>query len=150
MTEHSLAPPRTGSLVVLLRYCEDKVWQRLQALLDEDGLAPEHWRIMALLLDQPGLGAGAIVEGAVLPSASVTRHVDRLVENGIVIRTLDPTDRRRVVLALSSRGRERAERLRAAERGVQETIAAALGAERLHALEHDLGVLPSLLDESGA
>lgn len=136
---------RAGSLVVLLRYCEDKVWQHLQPLLDEDGLLPEHWRIMALLLDQPGLGAGAIVEGAVLPSASVTRHVDRLVGDGMVRRTLDPTDRRRVVLALSPRGRRRAERFRAAERGVEHTIAEALGAERLAALERDLSLLPRLL-----
>ena len=145
MAEQAIARPRVGSLVVLLRHCEDKVRQQLQPLLDEDDLLPEHWRIMALLLDRPGLGAGAIVEGAVLPSASVTRHVDRLVENGMVVRTLDRSDRRRVVLALSPRGLERARRLRTAERRVERTLAEALGEERLAALERDLTMLPHLL-----
>lgn len=140
------APPHVGSLVVLLRYCENKVRQRLQPLLDEADLSLEHWRIMALLHEQPGLGAGAIAKGAVLPSASVTRHVDRLVERGMVVRRVDAADKRRVVLALSPRGQDVADRLLAEERAVEETIAAGLGAERFKALARDLSMLPHVLD----
>lgn len=140
------APPRVGSLVVLLRYCEDKIRQHLQPLLDEAGLSPEHWRVMALLHEQPGLGAGAIASGAVLPSASVTRHVDKLVERGMVVRRVDPDDRRRVVLALSPRGAEVATGLLAVERQVEATIAAGLGTERFKALSRDLSMLPHVLD----
>lgn len=140
------APPRAGSLVVLLRYCEDKIRQRLQPLLDEAGLSPEHWRVMALLHEQPGLGAGAIAEGAVLPSASVTRHVDKLVERGMVVRRVDPDDRRRVVLALSPRGADVATRLLAVEHEVEARIAAGLGADRFKALSRDLSMLPHVLD----
>jgi DNA-binding MarR family transcriptional regulator len=141
-----VAPPRTGSLVVLLRYCENKVRQHLQPILDEAGLSPEHWRVMALLHEQPGQGAGAIAKGAVLPSASVTRHVDKLVERGMVVRRIDPDDKRRVVLALSPRGAEVAERLLAEERAVEHTIATGLGADRFKALSRDLGMLPHVLD----
>src|SRR3954454_5646257 len=139
------APPRVGSLVVLLRYCENQVRQRLQPLLDQADLSPEHWRVMAILHEQPGVGAGAIAEGAVLPSASVTRHVDKLVERGMVVRRVDPSDKRRVVLALSPRGLANAERLLAEERAVEDTIAAGLGAERFKALAHDLSMLPHVL-----
>jgi DNA-binding MarR family transcriptional regulator len=139
-------PPRVGSLVVLLRYCESKVRQHLQPLLDEAGLSPEHWRVVALLHEQPGVGAGAIAKGAVLPSASVTRHVDKLVERGLVVRRIDVDDKRRVVLALSPRGTEIAERVLAAERAVEDTIAAGLGAERFKALSHDLSMLPHVLE----
>lgn len=139
-------PQRVGSLVVLLRFCENKVRQHLQPLLDESGLSPEHWRVMALLHEQPGLGAGAIAKGAVLPSASVTRHVDKLVERGMVVRRVDPDDKRRVVLALSPRGTAIAERLLAEERAVESTIAAGLGAERFRALSRDLAMLPHVLD----
>ena len=145
MTRQVTSPPRVGSLVVLLRYCEDKVLQRLQPLLEEAHLTPEHWRIMALLHEQPGLGASAIAEGAVLPSASVTRHVDKLVENGVVIRTHDPSDRRRVVLALSARGQLLAGQLLAEEREVEAIIASELGTDRLQALARDLEVVPRLL-----
>lgn len=139
------APPQVGSLVVLLRYCENKVRQHLQPLLDEAGLSPEHWRVMALLHEQPGLGAGAIAEGAVLPSASVTRHVDKLVERGMVVRRIDADDKRRVVLALSPRGGEVAERLLAEERAFGNTIAASLGTDRFNALSRDLGMLGHVL-----
>lgn len=147
MTKASVAAPtNVGSLVVLLRYCESKVRQRLQPLLEEADLSPEHWRIMALLHERPGLGAGAIAKGAVLPSASVTRHVDKLVERGMVVRRIDPADKRRVVLALSPRGHQIAERLLAEEHAVEETIAAGLGAERFKALARDLSMLPHVLD----
>jgi DNA-binding MarR family transcriptional regulator len=139
------APPNVGSLVVLLRYCENTVRQRLQPLLDEENLSHEHWRIIALLHEQPGIGAGAIAAGAVLPSASVTRHVDKLVERGIVVRRVDPTDKRRVVTALSPRGQEIAERLLAEEAAVEDTIAAGLGVERFKALARDLSMLPHVL-----
>jgi DNA-binding MarR family transcriptional regulator len=146
MAKRVAAPPHVGSLVVLLRYCENLVRQRLQPLLDEAGLSPEHWRIMALLHEQPGLGAGAIAKGAVLPSASVTRHVDKLVERGMVVRRVDPADKRRVVLALSPRGQELAEQLLAEEHTVEDAIASGLGAERFKALARDLSMLPHVLD----
>lgn len=138
--------PRVGSLVVLLRFCENKVREHLQPLLDEVGLSADHWRVVALLHEQPGLGAGAIVKGAVIPSASVTRHVDKLVEMGMVVRRVDAEDKRRVVLALSRRGNEVAERLLVEERAVEETIAAGLGADRFKALSRDLAMLPHVLE----
>lgn len=142
------APPRTRSLVVLLRYSENLVRMRLQPLLDDAGLSAEHWRVMALLHDQPGLGAGAIAKGAVLPSASVTRHVDKLVQRGMVVRRIDPADKRRVVLALSARGSEVAARVLAEERAVEEAIAAGLGAERFKALARDLALLPHVVEQT--
>jgi DNA-binding MarR family transcriptional regulator len=146
MAKPVVAPSHVGSLVVLLRYCENTVRRRLQPLLDEAALSPEHWRIMALLHEQPGLGAGAIAKGAVLPSASVTRHVDKLIERGMVVRRIDPADKRRVVLALSPRGLEKAEQLLAEERSVEDAIARGLGTERFKALAHDLSMLPHVLD----
>jgi len=140
------APAQAGSLVVLLRYCESKVRQRLQPLLDEAGLSHEHWRILALLHDQPGIGMSAIARGAVLPSASATRHVDKLVERGMVVRRVDATDKRRVVTALSPRGRKIAERLLAEERAVEEALAAGLGEQRFKTLAHDLSMLPHVLE----
>lgn len=140
------APLPTGSLVVLLRYCENKVQQRLQPLLERANLSAEHWRIMALLQGQPGLGAGSIADGAVLPSASVTRHVDKLVQRGLVVRRIDTADKRRVVLVLSPSGLQIATQLLAEEHAVEDTIAAGLGAERFEVLARDLSALPHFLE----
>lgn len=140
------APPRAGSLVVLLRSCENTVRQRLQPLLDEAGLSHEHWRVIAILHEQPGIGMSAIARGAVLPSASATRHVDKLVERGLVVRRVDATDKRRVVTALSPRGQKVAERLLAEEHAVEEALTAGLGADRFKTLTRDLSILPHVLD----
>jgi DNA-binding MarR family transcriptional regulator len=134
-----------GSLVVLLRSCEDKVRQRLQPLLDEAGLSHEHWRVIALLHEEPGIGMSAIARGAVLPSASATRHVDKLVERGLVVRRIDARDKRRVVTALSPRGMKLAERLLAEEYAVEAALTAELGASRFENLTRDLSLLRDVL-----
>jgi DNA-binding MarR family transcriptional regulator len=61
----------------------------------------------------------ALAEAAVLPAASLTRHVDKLVERGMVLRRIHSSDRRRIVTALSPVGSTVADRLKAAERELE-------------------------------
>ncbi|MBM0123390.1 MarR family winged helix-turn-helix transcriptional regulator [Pimelobacter simplex] len=112
----SQSPP--GSLAVQVRQVEAGLRRVLQPILDEQGLAMDHWRIIAVIGDDPGLGMSEIAAAAVVPAATLTRHVDRLVTQGIVVRRIDPHDRRRAVAALSPRGEQYAARLRAAEQAV--------------------------------
>ena len=112
-----MARVASTSRIVQLRQEEAELQVRLAPLLDERGLLPEHWRIIAVVDDHPGLPMATVGASAVVPAATLTRHVDKLVELGIVVRHIDPHDRRRVVLALSPRGRQYAARLRAAEVG---------------------------------
>ena len=67
--------------------------------------------------DHPGITMTSLATSAVVAAASLTRHVDRLVELALVVRRIDPADRRRGVLALSPRGADLAARLLAAEEG---------------------------------
>lgn len=106
------------SLAVHVRQVEARLRDVLQPLLDEHGLSMDHWRIVAVIGDEPGLGMGEIATLAVVPAATLTRHMDKLVERGVVVRRVDPDDKRRSVAALSPRGQEYAARLRAAERSV--------------------------------
>lgn len=107
-----------SSLAVHVRQVEARLRDVLQPLLDEHGLSMDHWRIVAVIGDEPGLGMGEIAALAVVPPASLTRHMDKLVEQGVVVRRIDPGDKRRSVVALSPRGEQYAARLRAAERAV--------------------------------
>ncbi|GAA3682936.1 hypothetical protein GCM10022237_47030 [Nocardioides ginsengisoli] len=107
-----------SSLAVQVRRVEADLRQVLQPILDEQGLTMDHWRIIAVIGAEPGLGMSEIATAAVVAAASLTRHVDRLVAQGIVVRRIDPDDRRRAVAALSPRGEQYAARLRAAERTV--------------------------------
>ena len=119
MGEHAggAGPVLSRIRLVRLRQEEADLRARVQPLLDEHGLLPEHWRILAVVDDHPGITMTSLATSAVVTAASLTRHVDRLVELALVVRRIDPADRRRAVLALSPRGADLAARLLAAEEG---------------------------------
>lgn len=119
----ALESPGAASLAVRVRQVEAMLRGALQPVLDEHGLTLDHWRVLAVLAEQPGLGMREVAAAAVVPAASLTRHVDRLVERGIVVRRIDPGDRRRAVVALSPHGQAYAGRLLA----VEQTVAARTG-----------------------
>lgn len=104
------------SLAVQVRQVEAALQAALADLLAEHRLGMEHWRILAVVGDEPGLGMSEVAQRAVVAQASLTRHTDRLVEIGLVVRRADPLDKRRVVVALSPRGQEYVDRVVAAER----------------------------------
>lgn len=143
--EQALDSVQDASLILLLRRAEGALRDRLQRALHEDGLTPEHWRIMSFLREHPGSRMATIGEAAVLPSASLTRHVDKLVERGVVLRRVDPADRRGAVVALSPRGAALADDIRAVERGVEEQLAGLLGADRVDTVRTALAALPEAL-----
>lgn len=136
----------TSSLLLLLKQSERRIEQQLLPFLDEFDLTVEQWRVMSALFDEPGQPMSTLAEAAVLPAASLTRHVDKLVERGLVLRRIHPDDRRRVVTALSPVGATVAERLRAQERQIESTIVAELGDDRFQALTIELDRLHRALD----
>lgn len=111
-----------ASLAVQVRRVEAVLRGQLQPVLDEHGLSLEHWRILAVVADEPGLGMSEVAAAAVVAAASLTRHVDRLVERGLMLRRIDPHDRRRAVVALSPMGLAYAARLRAAEEAARHQL----------------------------
>jgi DNA-binding MarR family transcriptional regulator len=132
-------------LTLLLRSAEERIRAELRPALQREHLSAEQWCVVSLLHAEPGLPMARIAERAVLPNATLTRLMDRLVADGIAVRRVDPSDRRRVVAALSARGADLAERLAEAERTVEERIARTLGADRFGALVDELTLLPHAL-----
>ncbi|WP_020389580.1 MarR family winged helix-turn-helix transcriptional regulator [Kribbella catacumbae] len=123
-----------SSLLLLLKQAERRIEHQMLPILAEFDLSLEQWRVMSALADEPGLPMSTLATTAVLPNASLTRHVDKLVERGLVVRRIHPDDRRRVVTALSPVGTTVAERLRAEEQRIEAAIAAELGDDRLQGL----------------
>lgn len=108
-------PLASTSVAVQLRQAEALLRNRLLPVLAEHDLGMEHWRIIAVVDDHPGIGMTSLAVSAVVTAATLTRHTDKLVERGIVVRHIDSADKRRVVVALSPRGQAFAERLRHVE-----------------------------------
>jgi DNA-binding MarR family transcriptional regulator len=120
--DESVAEPHPMSLAVLLRHAEGQIRNRLQPSLDEVGLSLDHWRILSVLQGRPGLRMTSIAEFAMVPNATLTRHVDLLVEHGLIVRRIDAADKRRVVAALSQRGESLVARLSDDERAVEREV----------------------------
>jgi DNA-binding MarR family transcriptional regulator len=112
-----------SSLLLLLKQAERRIELGLQPLLDEFGLSIEQWRVMLALHEEPGQPMSVLAEAAALPAASLTRHVDKLVERGLVLRRIHPDDKRRIVTALSPIGGTVAERIATAQRGLEADLA---------------------------
>ena len=111
----------------------------MSADLAELGVSPEQWRLLSVLAVEDGRTMSELSRLAVLPPASTTRGVDRLVTLGLAYRRADPVDRRRGVVHLSARGRRRIAAVRQAEAAVESDVADALGARGYVGLIEALG-----------
>jgi DNA-binding MarR family transcriptional regulator len=101
--------------------------RRLTADLAPLGLTPAQSEVLRILAEsQPltltALGSQLVCESGTNPS----RLVDRTVDAGLVERTVDPADRRRVTLALTPKGAEAEVGVREVENRLYNDIAAAL------------------------
>ena len=105
-----------------LRRAEHALRRRLPPVLDEHEIGFEHWLVLAALAESPGLRMSDLAETSVLPPATLTRHVDRLIERALVVRRIDAEDRRIVLVALSSRGEGLAAQLLAVEEHAQANV----------------------------
>lgn len=113
------------SLTLQIKQTEMALRHRLGPELTMAGVSFEQWQVLAALLIQPGQGMTELAESASLAPASLTRHVDKLVELALVVRRVDPNDKRRIAVALSTRGAGMAERIHAAELGLMTSVAVA-------------------------
>lgn len=91
----------------------------------------EQWRVLDLLADGEGHTMTEVAGHVLVPAPTLTKIVDRLVESAMVYRRPDETDRRRVLVFLSTHGREVHAKLAPAVARAEDDAVATLGvAER--------------------
>ncbi|WP_427869164.1 MarR family winged helix-turn-helix transcriptional regulator [Leucobacter luti] len=90
-------------------------------------LGVAHYLVLSYLDERDAATTSDLGRIALVPPATLTRVIDKLVDHALVHRTLDGADRRRILVRLTARGRDRARECRAL---VDEAIAEALPALR--------------------
>ncbi len=107
------------------------LFRQLVPVLEQHGIDP---RLYFLLkhIEQGAIHPGAIAKAVHLPNSVVTRHLDQLVDRGLLERSLDAEDSRRIKLTLTKDGVRVA---RDASRTVCNIVAARL--DRLPAARRD-------------
>jgi len=98
-------------LVQLLSQAERGLTRQLGRVLEAEGCTVEQWRTLVLLVDGASHPMAEVAEFALLPAASLTRLIDRMVADNLAYRKADPEDRRRVLVHITPRGRALQRRL---------------------------------------
>jgi DNA-binding MarR family transcriptional regulator len=132
-------------LVLALSDAERRVTRRLSQVLAHHDCTTERWRALTLLSRGAGHSMTELSEFTQLPPASLTRLVDRLVDDNLVYRKADARDRRRVIVHITPRGRALQRRLSEAIAAERDAIVADVGEHQLSQLLDSLGELISAL-----
>jgi DNA-binding MarR family transcriptional regulator len=88
-----------------------RVSRAVNAVLAEDGMREDTWRVLHLLARRPGLLMGEVAEAVTASNATVTRLVNELVDLGLVYRKPGPDDGRKALVFLSRLGQDRLRRV---------------------------------------
>lgn len=106
------------------------------------GLAPHQARALRVIASEGRLRPSELAERLRVTPRSVTEVVDALIERSLVNREPDPTDRRAMVLSLTSAGEELAAEVRACRSAHTESVFGTLSTK-------DQATLLALLDRLG-
>lgn len=104
-----------------------------------------HWRVMASLWDGP-MSAREVADIILQKQPTVSRLLERMEKQGLVSRETDADDRRRIVVALTPRGRAIAGPLIDAARGHERAVLEPFGERNAGTL---VAVLQRLIDQHG-
>ncbi len=108
MSRHTMT---SGLDALFLRRVATRLDRGAAAAVRGRGLTVDQWRMLDLLAGSGPLPMAALCEELSLAGATATRVADRLVAGALAYRSIDDTDRRRVVLGASERGLEVREQL---------------------------------------
>lgn len=105
------------------------------------GLTVGGWRTLSLIGHHEPTHPSAISDRSSVDPDKITRAVDRLVRRGFVSRRLDETDRRRVVLTLTARGRKVHDEIDRVRRILEQKFLSVLSAAELRQFNRSLDKL---------
>jgi len=138
-------PPFEQSLGATLLVAREAVMAPLRPILREHNVTEPQWRVMRVINDRGATDATGLAEVGLLHAPSVTRILKELEERGLVVREPDPTDRRRMMIALSPEGREMVKSTSRQMVRVLREYSDRFGAERLDRLANELRALSAVI-----
>ena len=103
---------RTNLLLPLARLTQHAE-AAIARVLADSALKVEDWRVLDDLAARRTVPMADLAQATLMTGPTLTRTVDRLVSKGLMYRTADVNDRRRVLVSLTPRGRTLRSRLAA-------------------------------------
>jgi MarR family transcriptional regulator for hemolysin len=99
-------PPRETPIGLLAAQVGRKVEEAFDAALAAAGGSRPTWLILLAIVSGAGTTQAAIAEHVGITGATLVHHLDRLERAGLVVRSIDPSNRRIRTLSLTEQGRQ--------------------------------------------
>ena len=137
----------TTSIADRLRPTLLRVGRELRREAREVGVSPEQVSLMVAIKYAPGIGVRELATKERVSAPALSNHIDRLERDGLVSRTPDDADRRRVGLRLTDEGQRVLRRVRSRRTAWLATRLRGLSPGELDAIEAAIEPLSRLLSE---
>jgi DNA-binding MarR family transcriptional regulator len=122
-----------------------QVGRQLRREAREVGVSPEQVSLLVAIKFQPGIGVRELAAREKVSAPAMSNHVDRLERDGLVARTPDEHDKRRVGLTLTDEGQRLLRRVRSRRTAWLATRLRGLTPEQLAAVDAAIEPLRELL-----
>ena len=122
-----------------------RVGRELRREARQVGVSPEQVSLLVGIKYSPGIGVRELAARERVTPPALSNHVDRLERDGLVSRTPDASDRRRVGLTLTDEGQRVLRRVRSRRTAWLATRLRGLSPEELDAVEAAIEPLSRLL-----
>lgn len=99
-------PPREMPIGLLAAQIGRKVEEAFDGALAAAGGSRPSWLILLAIVSGAGATQAAIAEHVGITGATLVHHLDRLEQGGLVVRSVDPSNRRARTLSLTVEGRQ--------------------------------------------
>jgi DNA-binding MarR family transcriptional regulator len=137
----------TLSIADRLRPVLLRVGRELRREARQVGVSPEQVSLLVGIKYSPGIGVRELAARERVSPPALSNHVDRLERDGLVSRTPDASDRRRVGLTLTDEGQRVLRRVRSRRTAWLATRLRGLSPDELDAVEAAIDPLSRLLQE---
>jgi DNA-binding MarR family transcriptional regulator len=124
-----------------------RVGRELRREARQVGVSPEQVSLLVGIKYSPGIGVRELAARERVTPPALSNHVDRLERDGLVSRTPDASDRRRVGLTLTDEGQRVLRRVRSRRTAWLATRLRGLSPEELDAVDAAIEPLSRLLRE---
>ena len=137
----------TLSIADRLRPVLLRVGRELRREARDVGVSPEQVSLLVAIKYTPGIGVRELAARERVSPPALSNHIDRLERDGLVSRTPDASDRRRVGLTLTDEGQRVLRRVRSRRTAWLATRLRGLSPDELDAVEAAIEPLSQLLHE---
>jgi len=147
MSRTGRLPPYHQSMAGALLAAREAVMAPLRPLLRDAGVTEQQWRILRVLADLGPTDCIGIANATMLLPPSVTRIVKELAERGLVVRSTDEKDARRILVTISDHGQALIRSTSRHTWAILDQYRTYFGDARYEALQRELRALAAVIQE---